>query len=639
MKAMFKNKLLAASALAIALFTSYSCSDSDIVIDDVYQFPEPEDSELTALKVMQKDGDFADFLSVVDLCGEECADSLFNQERVYTIFAPVNGSFPISEIQSRIERGDREGVFREFVKSYVVNFKHAANGELDKELLMLNNKYVKFAGNATDGYTFGEREIIDKNILTKNAIIHKISSAVDYRPSLWEALKNVSSISDFWDFCASYTVREFDAGNSTPGDIINQEQTYLDSAFKESNVIRNRLGSVDNEDSLIVMYAPTSELWNEIYETSASFFNYDMENFTEKQQHEADSIKYIRGIMLYLDRLTYSLTDQRVNGEIPGFDNLPDSLVVRQQGYPRKKYARAEFNEVESYPMSNGVLTVVDAMPVNPFNLWVDTIKLEPDYKSGDVFRYIRKDTAKNGAISNIFTTKNVMYTREDVSKVKQNPDVVGKLSNGSYFFAQQPTKTNVTDLPRVKFFVEKVYSTCYKIAIITPPWFIESYEDTLVTKTGPQYNDTYLRVRVSQKGKEIAVIPSEEFDVTVSRNQLVPADKAVRVSKERLDTTFLKDAEGNDYIFKFDYCEEYSNLTELGEIGEEDYTVEIDFEVLQPAQQNKNGKYAKMNSNDIGFRLMLDQIMLIPVNPEENNTGSGTDTDTDTDTDTEAGN
>jgi hypothetical protein len=33
----------------------------------------------------------------------------------------------------------------------------------------------------------------------------------------------------------------------------------------------------------------------------------------------------------------------------------------------------------------------------------------------------------------------------------------------------------------------------------------------------------------------------------------------------------------------------------------------------------------------------LLDQIMLIPVNPEENNTGSGTDTDTDTDT--EAGN
>ena len=49
--------------------------------------------------------------------------------------------------------------------------------------------------------------------------------------------------------------------------------------------------------------------------------------------------------------------------------------------------------------------------------------------------------------------------------------------------------------------------------------------------------------------------------------------------------------------------------------IKEEDYTVEINIELLRPLQYNeKNGRYTAMNANNFAFRFLLDQIMLIPV-------------------------
>ncbi len=62
MKTIFKNKLLVASTLAVALFASYSCDDKDVFV-----FPEPVTAEKTMLEVMQEDDDFAQFLEVVEL--------------------------------------------------------------------------------------------------------------------------------------------------------------------------------------------------------------------------------------------------------------------------------------------------------------------------------------------------------------------------------------------------------------------------------------------------------------------------------------------------------------------------------------------------------------------------------------------
>ena len=306
------------------------------------------------------------------------------------------------------------------------------------------------------------------------------------------------------------------------------------------------------------------------------------------------------------------MTDQKVGGVMTDFDNLPDSLAVRQVSYPRKKYPTAEFSVVESYEMSNGMLKVVDAMPINPFNLWVDTIKLEPDTESASgVFRNVRKDKDGNQVLD-----KDATYERISVSEKEQNPDVVGKLSNGQYLVASQPTKTKLTDLPKITFFVRNVLSTSYKIALITPPWFIKSYKDTLISKTtDPQYADSYLHVHVSQNNELLAMIPSDSFNIGTSKTNFgVWEEHAIVPDRSRIDTIFLKDANGDDYIFNFKNCEDFSGLSELN-VKDEDYTVEINIELLRPLQYNeRNGRYTAKNANNFAFRFLLDQIMLIPV-------------------------
>ena len=610
MKTIFKNKLLVASTLAVALFASYSCDDKDVFV-----FPEPVTAEKTMLEVMQEDDDFAQFLEVVELCGVGCADSLFNQSRVYSVFAPIEGSFNKEVIVERLANGEREGVFKEYVLSHISNFRCAANGEMNKDLLMLNNKYITFSGSPQKGYTFGGNKLVAANIQARNGIIHKISSVYDYKPSIWESLRSINSVGSFWDFCSSFTRKEFDPNNSILGDIVNQEQTYRDSAFYEINDMLNLMGSINNEDSLMLMYVPTNELWDEIYTSSAKFFNYNIseENGnTAKQCKEADSIAKIRGIKSYMQYLTYSMTDQKVGGVITDFDNLPDSLAVRQVSYPRKKYPTAGFSVVETYAMSNGMLNVVDAMPINPFNLWVDTIKVEPDTESqSGIFYNVRKDKDGNQVLN-----KNATYERISVSDKEKNPEVVGKLSNGQYMVALQADKKKVTELPNITFFIKNVLSTNYKIALITPPWFIKSYKDTLIKDTQvPQYADSYLRVRVRQNNELLAMIPSDSFNIGTSKTNFGVWEKhAIVPDRSRIDTIFLKDSNGEDYIFNFKNCEDFSGLTEMN-IKEEDYTVEINIELLRPLQYNeKNGRYTAKNANNFAFRFLLDQIMLIPV-------------------------
>ena len=102
---------------------------------------------------MQKDPDYANFLEVVDKCG--CLDSLLNQARVYTVWAPINSAVDKDALLEQIENGERETVFQQFVKYHISNYRHPANGTLeeDNSLLMLNGKYVAFVGDKENGYT------------------------------------------------------------------------------------------------------------------------------------------------------------------------------------------------------------------------------------------------------------------------------------------------------------------------------------------------------------------------------------------------------------------------------------------------------------------------------------------------------
>jgi len=194
---------------------------------------------------------------------------------------------------------------------------------------------------------------------------------------------------------------------------------------------------------------------------------------------------------------------------------------------------------------------------------------------------------------------KDAIY--ETVKVEAQNPDVAGTLNGNDYLLAYQPTKQKMTDLPKATFETNIVHGGRYKIALVTVPWFIESYKDTLISKiTDPLYADSYLRVRVNQNNEQLAMFPCDSFNIGTSKTNFGVWEKhAIVPDRSRIDTIFLKDANNEDYIFDF----------------VNGHSVGVNIELLRPLQYNeRNGRYAAKNANNFAFRFLLDQIMLIPV-------------------------
>lgn len=595
MKTMFKHKLIVAIAAAAAIFATYSCDKEDAFI-----FPEPENSELTSLVVMQKDPDFADFLEVVDMCGEGCLDSLFNQSRVYTIWAPVNEAVDKEALVARINNGERETVFQEFVKYHISNFLHPANGTLEKDnnLLMLNGKYVLFTGDKSNGYTFGGKEIVESNIRTKNGIVHKIAATADYKPSVWEALKSVPGIKSFWDFCKSFTVKDIDHGASIPGPIVDQQQTYLDTVYVESNEILNfgNLGPIDNEDSIYIVYVPTAEVWDRITADAPRYFRYNTEEFTDEQKFEADSLTQVRGAKEYLRYLTYSMTEQKFADKVIDFNNLPDSLVAMYRETPRKKVATTDLVPIEILETSNGQLRILDNMPFKPTDLWHDTIRLETEM---DYF--VRKDEAGD-------VVQRGTFTAVRVDEKEQNPTYEGKISGNSYILGMGSGSI----LPTRTYFARDVLSAKYKIAIIAVPEDILEKGDGI---TNP--NQSALTVSVSQSGSVMAEFPDPSLKVKLSGGAEGYMDTdVIRPDKAAIDTIFLSNSEtGEPYVFDFEYCEKFNGFSTKA-FNDQDYTVEIKISAARLAGKKVGSSYLPSTAVDNNFR--IDAVLLIPVEDEE---------------------
>lgn len=595
MKTMFKHKIIVALAVAATLFASYSCDDKD-----VYVFPEPSDSELTLLSVMQRDPDYANFLAVVDKCG--CLDSLLNQPRVYTVWAPINSAVDKDALIERIENGERESVFQEFVKYHISNHRYPANGSLDADnnLLMLNGKYVSFVGDKENGYTFDGKEIVETNIHAKNGIIHKVAASADYLPSIWEVLKSVNLVSSFWSFCNSFTVKEIDHINSVPGPIVNQKPTYRDTLYVENNELLalGNLGPVDNEDSIYIVYAPTSDVWDRITTEAENYFRFNTEDFTDEQRIEADSLTQVRGAKDYLRYLTYSMTEQEFADGVMDFDALPDSLIAMSRNDdPRKKVATADLEPIEVYTTSNGQLRVLNYMPFKPTDLWYDTISVEADLEFN-----VRKDEYEDYVQRGIFSTV-------VVDEKEQNPIYEAEVSNGGYLLASPSGEV----LPTRTFFVKDVLSAKYKIAIVAIP------QDLLLKGDGLKANyQSALSVKVSQSGSVMGTFPDPDLMVNLASGggkAYLPAD-AIRPNMAAIDTIFLCDKEtGEPHIFDFKYCEKFNGFSTKS-FEDKHYTVEVEISSVKLAGRKQGSSYRRSTDVDNNFR--IDRILLIPVEEEE---------------------
>ena len=201
----------------------------------------------------------------------------------------------------------------------------------------------------------------------------------------------------------------------------------------------------------------------------------------------------------------------------------------------------------------------------------------------------------------------NASYTTVRIAT--QNPDVTGILYGSDYLLAYTSEK-NTSRLPSATFGITGTSAGRYKIALVTAPWFIESYEDTIVTSTSaPKYRKSYLRVSVSQNNELKGMFPSDSVRLRVGGYRVL-GTSAITPDTARIDTIFLKDTNGEDFIFDLKNSSSAYD-TDLPN------SIDVKVELLQPAYKRGN-VYTAMSNNHYAHRFLLDQIMLVPVDDKK---------------------
>ena len=319
MNTKFKHRILSGALFAAALFMGTSCDDSE----GLKVTPEVPNADKTMYEVLLADTELSDFVDVLNSCGEHCADSLFNKSRVYTLWAPVNGTFDKDSLIAEVEKGNRDIVFQSFVKAHIANHMRAANGTLDEDnrILLLNDKMAVFKGDNKNGYTFADQPVAVSNIRVWNGILHKLKSPSEYKYNIMEYLKIAQDVDSVSAFIYSYNTTEFSPAQSIMGPIVGGEQTYLDSVFVTNNKLLthwNGVGFLESEDSTYIVYVPSNDAWKEFLEESDTYFNYNLEssNPLSVSVSDRDSLRHYYARFNALKFMTVSVNAARAMDKI-----------------------------------------------------------------------------------------------------------------------------------------------------------------------------------------------------------------------------------------------------------------------------------------------------------------------------------
>ena len=577
MNKIFRHKILAGAMLFGFMLAGSSCQDEV----GIKVTPETPFADKTLYEIIVGEPDLTDFVEVINACGAHCADSLFNQSRVYTVWAPVNGTFNkdsiIAEtVADSIGNSNRDIVFRSFVQAHIANHLVAANGTLESNnnVLLLNNKNAAFVGDYKEGYTFSGIELEEKNIRVKNGILHKLAAPSEYKYSIWEYMKiahgDTWSIDSVAQYLYSYNVTEFNEGQSISGPIVNGEQTFIDSVFTTSNVWLDAwrgVGNINNEDSTYIVYVPTDELWEKMVKHAESHYNYDFSfaNMTEATKIERDSLRRYYARLNNLKYMSYSVNEQKHVAS-------SDSAMPAYRGGKRALFAKAELdgeNVVFEKELSNGIFKVVNAMPYKQTDLWHDTISLEGENRS--MWNWEEKDMPEEVEVLTAYK-----------SQLNKDSMLLGaEVSGGAYFSYTRETAANTA-----KFKIPKVLSAKYHVAIVFVP---KNITNELVDKE--KMYPTKMTIAVKQNPGVGSAIKLYEATRT----------KALYTDPFKMDTMFLT-TNGEKAVIQPKYCEFYDGS------AAKDYnvTLEITSILATNAEKNKGIYY------DGAIR--IDKILFIPV-------------------------
>lgn len=402
--------------------------------DDHYDESSFDLPDKTVTEYIKEQPELSTFANMLEITGYH---DVLNASQSYTVWAPTNDAL------GSIDLSNSDLVART-VKNHIARSRITTSGIDDSPIRMLNNKYVSFAKGPA-GYTFGENNVSKANQPAKNGLIHQIDGYAPYEFNLWEYIGETDGLDSLRDYIYGQSRKVFDPENSVEIGANEEGQVIYDSVFVISNPVLEKLGAIDNEDSVYTAIMPDNNAWNEAYSRIEKYYNFPNDAGAEQRQHDMTRFTLVQD-MLY-------------RGKISDPENY-DSLTST---YGNVFHDPAElFKGLDYASLSNGLAYVTGQMPYADTTSWFKEIRVEAERSAG------RTNTGSNIFVRSSYGTE---FTTSD-----------------NYYILVDPTSTS----PAVEFSIPNTLSAKYNIYCVFVPAKIVDPKD--LTPTKAKFQLTYIR-------------------------------------------------------------------------------------------------------------------------------------------------
>lgn len=380
-------------------------------------------SDLNIYEYIKSRSELSVFAQMLKVTGY---DSILSKSQTFTVWAPLNQSL------SGVDLNNIPNV-RKIVTNHITRFAHPTADVIrnSRNFIMMNNKILDFKKNQNK-FVFGDKEVVEPDIAVANGVIHVLSDYVPYRRNFWEFINEEQGLDSLRNFLLSLNTKTFDEEKSFVDGI------FVDSIFKETNIVLDNLADLKSEDSIYTAILPNNQAWKEAFDKAKPYFK-----TLPKFGGEATQIRNAK-LTIVLDLFF------RGRLEIP---ISKDTLISTN----RTRFAAPGrlFEGATLVKLSNGYAYVTSALKRKNTETWLKTLKVE----------------AEN---TNYRTMAN--FTLSNMSSIGTGFDI----SRGYYLYCNPATTSDLASINNmfVKFGISNTFSGKYNIYCVTVPALITNPTD-----------------------------------------------------------------------------------------------------------------------------------------------------------------
>lgn len=234
------------ATIVTVLTFMFSCTNE--LWDEHYSSNTTQKSDKSIYEYIQSRSDLSIFDSMLKITGY---DSVLNQPNTYTVWAPTNRYLGNIDLTDSL-------LVRRLVTNHITKYSHATVvlQNSNKTFTMINSKLLEFA-KLNSNFLFDGHLLKEPNLAMRNGIIHILDNVAMYRPNFREFLNETQGIDSIQNYINSLTTKELNTSLSF------KDGVFVDSIFKYSNPVIDKLAALDVEDSIYTAFFPTNAGWAE----------------------------------------------------------------------------------------------------------------------------------------------------------------------------------------------------------------------------------------------------------------------------------------------------------------------------------------------------------------------------------------